>query len=423
MFRKLRLKLTLINVLIMLLLFFILAAGTYFFSVAGMTGHADFFAKKIIADIQAGKLGDMPPHRPPPEFAAEAPPPGGKLVAPLAESIGGPPHGPLGKEFFFVKTAAAGGVNFRSSGSSLSNEKLARLTAAVLNLNAEKGTLNFEQNDYAYYKTPLSDEQGTLVLFRDLAGEKNMLNTMLTALLVVGLSCALLSFVASYFLANKAMIPVARAWQQQSAFLSDASHELRTPLTIIQTNLDIVRGCADETVASQEKWLGNIQEEVRQMTQMVDSLLFLARADANQQLLSMNLFSLSGALRSAVVPFEAYASAWGITLEIFAAGGITVYGDEGRIKQVINILVDNAIRHTSFGGKISLTLSQSPGKTVLTVTDTGEGIPSEHVVKIFDRFYQADSSRNKGGSGLGLSIAKLIVEGHGGTIVVDSTPR
>ena len=424
MFRKLRLKLTLINVLIMLSMFLLLATGTYFFSVAGMTRHADFFAKKIVTDIQSGKLRDMPQHRLPPELIDNLPPPppAGKLVGPIAESIGAPPPGPLGKEFFFVKTAADGAVKFNSSGSSLSDEKLAVLTAAVLKLGTEKGTLTFEQNEYAYYKEPRSDEPGTLVLLRDLSGEKSMLNTMLTALLIVGLTCSLLSFAASFFLANKAMVPIVRSWQQQSDFLSDASHELRTPLTVIQTNLDIVRSCDAETVASQDKWLANIQEEVRQMTKMVDSLLFLARADTNQQLLEMNLFSLAGALRSAVVPFEAYAAARGIILEIPAMKEILVYGDEGRLKQVINILVDNAIRHTAPGGRVSLNLSQSQGKTILCVTDTGEGIAPEYAAKIFDRFYQADSSRNKGGTGLGLSIAKLIVENHGGIIAVDSIP-
>lgn len=158
------------------------------------------------------------------------------------------------------------------------------------------------------------------------------------------------------------------------------------------------------------------------MHKIVDSLLFLARADSNQQLLDKQLFSLNAALIRAVDPFEPLAAAKGITLEVLAKTALSCYGDEMRLKQVICILLDNAIRHTPRGGKISIQLSQLNQETVLTVTDSGEGIEAKHLDKIFDRFYQVDNSRSKGGSGLGLAIAKLIVESHNGYIQVHSSP-
>ncbi|WP_425058933.1 Sensor histidine kinase RcsC [Sporomusa carbonis] len=410
MFQKLRIKLTLINTAVTLTLFLLLIAGTYCFSQINIARHTDTLARKIISDIQSGLISDLPEHGgPPPGFPDKRP-------------LGPPPAPPPGPNFFFVKTSPAGSITFQSSGQPLSSGALAALAEQVLQANLEKGTVTFEQTEYSYFKTPLNSQPGTLILFHDLTQEKNMLRVLLTALTVVGIVCSLLSFGASFFLANRAMIPIQRAWQQQKDFLSDISHELRTPLSVIQTNLDIVMGSPEETVSSQRRWLDNIQEESICMMQLVDSLLFLARADSRQQPLAKQSFSFNAVLMRAVAPFEAVAAAKGTSLEVTATSAIEGYGDETRLKQVISILLDNAVRHTPTGGKITVSLSQSGNKTLLTVADTGEGIDAEHLEKIFNRFYQVDKSRNKGGSGLGLAIAKWIIESHGGIISVTSTP-
>lgn len=415
---KLHRQLTLVNVTVILLLFLILVVGAYFFFRHDMNRRNDALAGRLVADIKSGQLTDLPqfksampgPHPPPP-----AGPPAQPLVFPP-----GPP--PPMHNFFFLKTSPAGSVTFQSSGQPFAGSQLEALAAKVLADASPKGTIAFGQGQYTYYKSPLENETGTLILFHDMEQDLDMLRILLTSLMVVGANCLLLSFAASFYMARRAIEPIKAAWRQQADFLSDASHELRTPLAVIQTNLDAVLNSSGETVASQHKWLSNIREESIHMAKLVDSLLFLARADSNQQLLDLRPFPLGKSLLRAAAPFEPLAAAKGITLKYAVDGTFTGYGDEVRIKQVIGILLDNAIRHTPAGGEVKVALAKYGPKTVLTITDTGEGIGPEYHDKIFDRFFQVDRSRNDSGTGLGLAIAKWIVESHGGTIEVNSVP-
>lgn len=417
MFKKLRLKLTVINLVIMLSLFALLIIGTYSFSHINMARHREFLAHKIMEDIESGRITDIPQRGNHSEPFPPGPPP---AVPPGPISIS-PPLPPPGPNFFFVEISPSGDILFQSSGHFLSKETLTELIQKTVPANNPQGTVVSRQIKYSYFTAPLSNQPGTLLLFHDDSQDAVILQSQVTALLLVGLICSLLSFVASFFLANRAMIPVQKAWQQQKDFLSDASHELRTPLAVIQTNLDVVRGSPEETVADQKKWLDNIQEETTSMSRLVESLFFLARADSRQhKLLNCQPFSLDQTLTEAISSFEAMAAEKGLFLKIPAITAIESYGDAARIKQVLTILLDNAIRHTPAGG-ITVSLRQNTGRSIITVADSGEGIPAECLDKIFDRFYQVDRSRSNGGSGLGLSIAKWIIEQHGGSIAVAST--
>jgi len=250
---------------------------------------------------------------------------------------------------------------------------------------------------------------------------------LVPAMAIFAIAGALAAFGAAFFLASRLLSPLAAAWQQQTDFLADAVHALRAPLAVIRTNLDLVLASPAETVASQGKWLGYIREETAAMARLVSSLLFLARADSKPQALAKRPFSFYAALIEAVAPFEAAAAAGGLSLNVAAAAGedYTVCGDEARLKEVIGILLDNAIRHTPAGGGISLFLSRDGRQILLTVADTGEGIAPEHLATLFDRFFQpgrAGKPQASGGAGLGLAIARRIIESHGGSIVVASTP-
>lgn len=394
MFNKLRLKLTLINATVIFLLFFLLITGTYYSSRLEFSRRSEMLANKIMQDIQSGLIDDLP-FRPP-----ERP-------------------GPV---FFFIKTHPGGQITAQSSNPPLAEDEIPLLNAAALADSNTEGIITLNGTEYKYLKSDSGENDETTILFQDLTPENNMLLIQLTALMITGLVCLLLSFLGSFFMANRAMGPIQKAWKQQQDFLSDVSHELRTPLAIIQTNLDVVLGSPAETVASQDKWLQNIREESAQMAQLVDSLLFLARADSHQQPLSKRLFSLDAALRQAVTPFEALASLKKLTLNISSPQTVMALGDEARMKQVIGILLDNAIRHTPADGTITIRLAQTDHKIVLTVTDSGEGIEPDSLQKIFNRFYQVDKSRANGGAGLGLSIAKWIVQSHHGTISATSEP-
>lgn len=239
----------------------------------------------------------------------------------------------------------------------------------------------------------------------------------------IAVLCALGAFyLMSRYLAEKAVEPIEKAWTQQKAFIADASHELRTPLTVIRTNLDVVLCSPEETVEEQKEWLTNIREETDAMKELVESLFFLAQADAHQQRLECDAFDCRDMIASAVRAYTPMAEEKGITLTADLGGENVICGDDGKLRRVLRVLVENAIRHTDAGGSITVRLTDEGKISRLTVADTGEGIAPNALGHLFERFYQADSSRRKGGAGLGLAIAKWIVEAHGGTISAESVP-
>ncbi|MBP2630617.1 MAG: phoR 1 [Firmicutes bacterium] len=406
MFKKLRLKLTLINVSVIITLFIFLSISLY--TLLRITSHQGtmFMLQKITNDIKYDENFEFPEHKkpdkPPSEFTGLMPPPK--------------------PNFFFVKVANDGTILMQSTGITISDSQLPYLINTTSSMTLDSDTIEFENIPFTYLRTYLPEENYTLIVFNDKSEQEERMNQLITHLLLVGLVCSLLSFFASFFLAKHAIKPIQTSLEQQNSFVSDASHELRTPITIIQTNLDIIKGASShETIADNEKWLSNIQDETTAMTELINSLLFLARADANQQLMEKEYFPLNPTVLDAIHPFEVIAKKNNITLTTDMNGPMTALGDAIRLKQVLTILIDNAIRHTPEHGSVVAGCHSKDDAIYITVTDTGEGIAKENQHKIFDRFYQVDESRHKGGSGLGLSIAKWIIEQHGGSISVSST--
>ncbi|MBP2633444.1 MAG: phoR 1 [Firmicutes bacterium] len=406
MFKKLRLKLTLINVSVIVTLFIILSISLY--ALLRVSSHQStlFMLQKISDDVKYNQNFEFPEHKkpekPPSDFTGLIPPPK--------------------PNFFFVKVANDGTVIMSSTGITITDSQLAKLINLTTSKALDMDTINFETIPFAYLRTYLPEENCTLLVFNDKSEQEENMNQLITHLLLVGLVCSLLSFLASFFLAKHAIKPIQASLEQQNNFVSDASHELRTPITIIQTNLDIIKGAPPhETIADNEKWLNNIQDETTCMTELINSLLFLARADANQQLMEKEYFPLNPTILDAIHPFEVMAKKHNITLTTDMNGPMTALGDASRIKQVLTILIDNALRHTPEHGSVVAGCHSKDDAISITITDTGEGIADGHLKKIFDRFYQVDESRHKGGSGLGLSIAKWIIEQHGGMIDVKST--
>lgn len=393
MFRKLRLRLMLVNLSVIFLLFSLLTIGTYLFVQDRMSHGREMMLTRMAEAIASGE---------------RLPPPG-------------PPPG-LGPLVFFAKVNNLWELTDTSPYVPLSFQQL--MQAVQLANNSAPGRIISldSQSTYAFHKVSLPDHSGMLFVFLDYQRDRETLQLLLTALGLTGLACMILSLIGSYFMANRAMAPIQQAWQQQRDFLADASHELRTPLAVIQTNLDVIRDTPSETVSSQLQWLDNIDEEVKQMTQMVESLLFLSQADSQQQLLRKDLFALDQAALAVVDLFRPVAAAQQIQLTTQISEVVFYHGDEAKLRQTIAILLDNAIRHTPAGGQIKVALVVSHQQVVLSVSDSGEGISPVEMEKIFLRFYQSDASRAKGGAGLGLAIAKWIVESHDGKIKVASTP-
>lgn len=231
-------------------------------------------------------------------------------------------------------------------------------------------------------------------------------------------------WLASFIISKIALAPIKESWQKQLDFTADASHELRTPITVIQTNLELVMDNGNETVESQMCWLKNIEAENKRMGRLVEDLLTLSRADTNQQTICKNKFVLDRSAHLVVDAITPLIQEKDIQLETELSDNIGFYGDEERIKQLMVILLENAACYTRPGGKITLSVKALPdNKIVLTVKDTGIGMSEDSLGKIFNRFYREENTRqyHGDGSGLGLSIAKWIVEEHGGKIQVQST--
>lgn len=260
--------------------------------------------------------------------------------------------------------------------------------------------------------------QGTKLAFIDLFRERESLSQLVRILLLAGLGGLLAFFGISVFLSNLALRPVEQTWIRQREFVADASHELKTPLTVMMANLSIVSKHSDQTVADQGQWLESTRAEAVRMKQLVEQMLFLAKSDAAQAAPVRLPFSLTDVIWNAALSFEPVAYERGLTLHSDIAPDVEMIGDEGQIRQLIAILLDNACKYADAKGSVDCRLAVAQDRAKLTVRNSGERIPPEQLARLFERFYRADKARTRreGGYGLGLSIAERIVSEHHGRI-------
>lgn len=257
---------------------------------------------------------------------------------------------------------------------------------------------------------------GNKYAFADISAQRQTLQNLVRILAAVGVFAAAAFFGISFLLARWAVGPVERAWQQQRQFVADASHELKTPLTVILTNAELLR--SEEYDADRKRsFADNIHTMSCQMRALVERLLELARGD-NGQMPKQEKLDLSRLLEEAVLPFEPLFFEKGLTLETEVETGVCVSGDIRSLRQVVDILLDNALKYADTGSTATLTFSRSGrGKCLISVTSEGQTLTPQQCKDIFKRFYRADPARSRDGSfGLGLSIAEQIVSLHGGRI-------
>lgn len=252
------------------------------------------------------------------------------------------------------------------------------------------------------------------LVFVDTSGHEAALVSLVETGALIG-ALSLMAFLGiSILLARWAVGPVEKAWQQQKQFVSDASHELKTPLTVIMSNAELLQ-LPDYDEESKAQFSRNILTMSVQMRHLVESLLELARADRVRQ--DFTRVALSEVAEQAVLPFEPVLFEKGMRLESHIEPGIFLRGNARYLKQVADILLDNAAKYSA-PGVVAVALSrQGRGKCLLTVSNPGDPIPTAELERIFDRFYRGDKSRSRDGSfGLGLSIARTVVTEHGGRI-------
>ena len=256
----------------------------------------------------------------------------------------------------------------------------------------------------------------TAVVLGDRGAELDTLRTLLIVLLGGGLAVLLASVAVGYVYAGRALVPIRDSLARQREFAADASHELRTPLAITRAAIAELRR-SDGDPAVVDRAIDDIEAGTARMEHLVDDLLLLARTDAEAVELAMTDTDLAHAGAEAAESFEAVAAARGVrvVLDITPA---PVHGDEARLRQLVAILLDNAVRHAPSGSRV--TVAAGPGAW-LTVSDEGPGLDPASLEHVFDRFWRAPDAP-PGGTGLGLAIARWIAERHGGTVTAANRP-
>ena len=267
--------------------------------------------------------------------------------------------------------------------------------------------------------------QATLIVGQSLAAERESEHRLLLILLLGGGIGLLLSFLAAAFLSDRALVPIQEAFHRQQEFVADASHELRTPLTILHSATDLLHEQCDQPLRANKVLLDEVRQEIVHMERLTRDLLTLARSDRGELRLALGRVDLAALARDLQTRVGVLAGARGITLGVDADGPAAVVdGDPDRLQQIGLILLDNALEHTPRGGQVRLVVRKDEMSGMLRVEDTGDGIPHEHLERIFDRFYRVDRTRTRatGGAGLGLAIADTLVRAHGGHITLDNRP-
>jgi signal transduction histidine kinase len=251
--------------------------------------------------------------------------------------------------------------------------------------------------------------------------EVNLLNLLRTVLLAGGALAFLAALGAGYLYAGRALVPIRAsidrrqaALQRQREFTANASHELRTPLTVIRASVEDLRRNSRSRVADVGDALDDMDAEVRHVTALVEDMLLLARTDSGVVQLDRTPLDLADITVEATSTLAALGQERGVSV-VADPLPTPVLGDPLRLRQLVTILVDNAIRHSPSGSEVAVRVRPANGAAFLWVEDQGRGIKPEDLPRLFERFWRADNAP-AGGTGLGLSIARWVVEQHGGTI-------
>lgn len=299
--------------------------------------------------------------------------------------------------------------------SGYSYDDIARLTRQVLSESFKRGRINdliyiVKEFDYGSFGTSYT------VAFMDNRSIVQSTSTMLFNSLIIFVFGIAVIAVVSFLISASIVKPVEEAFNKQKQFISDASHELKTPVAVISANSDILQ----EDIGD-NKWLGYIRSETDRMSRLINSLLTLTRLEMSSDKSNMHKLDICNAIMEVTMPFESVAFEKGVTLFCdLLDEEIMVNGNEEQLKQVVAILTDNAIKHCYEGGTVNVDARRVKNKCIISVSNQGEPIPFEIRDKIFERFFRADESRSREENryGLGLAIAKQIVENHHGSISV-----
>ena len=323
------------------------------------------------------------------------------------------PEAPYTTRFFIVRLDEEGNVT------DVSTDFIASVTQTEAEEFARK-VLN-EKRQVGYYKNYrfqiLAKKNDNIVIFLNTTMELRSVRNVLLISCLVGVVCFLVVFLLVILLSKRAMKPYIRNIERQKRFITDASHEIKTPLTSIATSVDVI-----EMEYGEDEWTRNIHKQTSKMSRMVADLVTLSRLDEENPFLERTEFSLSDAVWEVAEPFAYLAKAQGKKYSQRIEENLTLCGNPDATRQMISVLLDNAMKYSDENGTIRLDVYKVHGKTKIEVFNTCVLEETQNLSRLFDRFYRPDNSRSRktGGSGIGLSIAQAVAEAYGGKIKVSS---
>ncbi|MHB8576267.1 MAG: sensor histidine kinase [Dehalococcoidia bacterium] len=303
---------------------------------------------------------------------------------------------------------------------------LAAAQRAVSTNTARFDTVDVAPSDVRVYSLPTNSTAASpqvVQVARSLYFADRSVRRLLLATIAIGGITWLAAMAGAYWLAGRTLRPISRALVRQQAFAADASHELRTPLSVVLGNAELLARHPDAAIGAYGDVVEDIVAESRRLTRLVADLLTLARSDSGQIPLSEAGVDLSQLGATLIRQFTPLAQQQGLQLVPQIQADIHVRGDGHWLHELGVILLDNAVRYTA-EGEVRLRIERDAGGVCLEVTDTGRGIPAEHLSRLTERFYRVDAARaaDHGGTGLGLAIAAWIVQGHHGKLAITSVP-
>lgn len=324
------------------------------------------------------------------------------------------PEAPFETRYFTVTFLSDGTTSVNADKiAAVSEEQAASIAKTLREKNKSDGF-------YGSYKfTLFTNKDGNdAYVFLDCSRELDSYKTFLKTSVSVSIAGLVVVFILIYVSSYFVMKPVARAYEKQKQFITDANHELKTPLTIIGANCDILSYGGDKDECAAE-----IKTQVERLTGLTEKLIELSRLDEQSQKTVKTPFPLSETVKLAIEPYYSLCRAENKDFSARIDEGLSLVGDSEKIKNLVSLLMDNAVKYSDDNGRISLTLvGKGKNHAVLTVENTTNGVPEGNLDVLFERFYRLDKSRSRkiGGSGIGLSVAKAIVEAHNGKITAYS---
>lgn len=321
---------------------------------------------------------------------------------------------------YFTVDVDASGKMALVNGSYYTFENLDSIRQIVIDsMQAQDSIGILEDYGLRYYRQ--STLFGTRIAYVDVSLETSVVERFTENALLIGGAALLVFFGISVLLSRWAVRPAERAWNQQRQFVEDASHDLRTPLTVVMSNADMLLAHPDAEPAKTAQWTRSIKSESQHMRQMVEELLTLARVEnVSAKKLPLEFIDLSSLVTDSLLQLEATVYESGRQLSSEIADGVVVPGQAKLLLQLLENLLTNAIKYSDAAGRIQVTLAPRGKVARLMVANTGAAIPREMLERIFERFRRLDPARESGGFGLGLAIAKGIVQQHHGKIWAES---